>query len=287
MRISGLLLLGLTALIWLVLEYTNTSGWRLIAEAKGEIMQANQPSKRTDGALLHTVGPLKLKDDNSLVDPDVTIKFKGARVRRVVEMYQWEKSSTGNIDSYYSIWSSSAISSYNHSYFYQNPSWDSDLQSKYILNDSPASVNGFHIPTTLLSSLEKGDLVSPQSLVLPRFSEKVSLVVYSDSSYIYLSSKSRAATATFYPEIGDYRVVYYVVPSNVQVAVIGEQQNNDLVSWRGQVLLLSNSILDSDAMLETLSISTYLMWFLRSLFVVLIFTGGWLANSGGRKQFEW
>jgi hypothetical protein len=287
MKISGLLLLVSVPLLWVALEYTNTSGWRLIADAKSEIMEAKEPSRRTDGRLLHVVGPLALKDD-LVYDSDLMIVFKGARVRRSVEMYQWQKKSSAGVDNYYSVWSHSAISSSNHSYAYPNPTWDSRVSAKTILNESRASVNGFHIPSSLLNSLsDSATSASPHSLQLPHFLDSVSLVVYIDANYIYLTPRARPTTEAYYPYVGDYRLTYYVDPVNSIVAVIGEQRNDALALWREQILLLSDTILDSDALLETLSVSFYLLMFLRSLFVVLIVTGAWLADIGGPKKLVW
>jgi hypothetical protein len=287
MKISGLLLLVLVPLVWVALEYTNTSGWRLIADAKGEFIEAKEPSRRTDGRLLHVVGPLELKDA-LIYDSDLMIVFKGARVRRSVEMYQWQKQSSGGVDNYYSVWSHSAISSSNHSYAYPNPTWDSRISSKTILNESRASVNGFHIPSSLLNSLSNSAApASPHSLHLQHFLHSVSLVVYIDANYIYLTPRARPTTEAYYPDVGDYRLLYYVDPGNTTVAVIGEQRNDALASWKGQILLLSDTILDSDALLETLSISFYLLIFLRSLFVVLIVTGAWLADISGPSKLVW
>mmetsp|Transcript_3233 Transcript_3233/g.6660 ORF Transcript_3233/g.6660 Transcript_3233/m.6660 type:complete len:203 (+) Transcript_3233:310-918(+) len=198
-------------------------------------------------------------------------------------MYQWQKRSTGDFDTYDSVWSRSVISDYNHSYFYQNPNWDPRLSSKVVLNPSEASVNGFRLQNDLLNRLSREAFYSPSRLALPRISEELGLLFYSDTNYIYLTKYVRSVSNVFIPYIGDYRVVYNLVRDDLRVSVAGKQIDQDLVIWRDSVLLISDTARDSDELFDLLSVSSTFMWFMRVVFVLLIFAGGWLTHSSKSK----
>jgi hypothetical protein len=280
MRKSGLLLLGITAVLWIWLEYYNSSEHSFIRDAKSSLKYADGPSDKTEGDLVFTLGHLKLAN-STIEDPDLQLAFTAARLRRSVEMYQWQKRSTGDFESYDSVWSTSRISDYNYSWFYSNPTWDSRLSTKVILNPSEASVNGFVLPSELLYSLSREVSVPPSMLSLPQMSSAVGLLMYSDSYYIYLTSTVRSGSPTFYPYIGDYRVHYSVVSPDIEVAAAGKQANQNLELWNQQVLLLSDTAKDSDSLLDALTMSSSFMWFMRVVFGLAIFFGGYLTHSKG------
>jgi hypothetical protein len=185
----------------------------------------------------------------SLYDPELMLTIQAAIVRRGVEMYQWQKKSSG--DKYDSVWSSFSISSSDYSHYHKNPHWDSRLCSKVMLSEHSASVRGFKIPRSLLNELSFEDVVPVRSLKLQKFSELLGSVVYLDDTYIYLTPRERQRDKAFNPEIGDYRVYYHSVSSNAQVTVIGQQVGDQLKPWRGKVLLLSDTILDSDLLIDS------------------------------------
>jgi hypothetical protein len=254
---------------WQRFEYSNYEKTLFLTQAKGEVMRVRMPSSQTEGWLLQVVGPLQLEND-SLYDPELMLNIQAAIVRRGVEMFQWQKKSSG--DKYDSVWSPLSISSSNYSHYHQNPIWDSRLRSKVMLNENSATVRGFKIPHSLLNELSLGDLVPVRTLKLQKFSEVLGLVLYLDDTYIYLTPRERQHDKTFNPEIGDYRVYYHSVSNNAQVSVIGQQLGDQLKLWKGKMLLLSDTILDSDLLIDSLADSDekqdLFIW--RCIFSVLI-----------------
>jgi hypothetical protein len=99
MRKAALLLLGVTAGLWIWLEYYNSSEHSFIRDAKSSLKYADEPSYKTEGDLVFTTGHLSLAN-STIEDPDLQLAFTGARLRRSVEMYQWQKRSSVDYDSY-------------------------------------------------------------------------------------------------------------------------------------------------------------------------------------------
>jgi hypothetical protein len=287
-RLSGRQIMGLCGFflacfigsIWYSMENNYHLGFTLVGAAKKEILKVREQSVSTEGRLIYVEGPLVLEDD-SLSDPDLMISFKGFFVVRRVEMYLWQKSldkkdtyaselsSSNKNDKFDRVWSSSDIYSFNYPHRYQNPSWDRRLEERVFLNMGPASVKGFEIPSSLLTSLTVVEAVSPHTLKLQRHLQNLGLTVYIDHQYVYLASRERNPTELYYPEVGDYRITYVLMPNRVKVAVIGEQRHNKLVSWRNELLLLSDTALDCETLLGKLSLSPYLMIIFRVVFIYL------------------
>jgi hypothetical protein len=215
------------------------------------------------------------------------LTIQAAIVRRGVEMFQWQKKSSG--DKYDSVWSSFSISSSDYSHYHKNPHWDSRLRSKVMLNEGSASVRGLKIPHALLNELSIGDLVPSRSLKLQKFSELLGSVVYLDDTYIYLTPRERQRDKAFNPEIGDYRVYYHSVSSNAQVTVIGQQVGNQLKLWKGKVLLLSDTILDSDLLIDSLADSeekqALFIWrCILSVLILLALLGSCAGSTNENKR---
>lgn len=283
MKKSGLILLAITAVLWIALEYYNSTTTSFITEAKSKILYADAPSKRTDGELVFTIGELQLAN-STILDSDLGLAFDGAKLRRSVEMYQWKKRESGVIDSYDSVWSTSEISDFNFSFFYQNPDWDPKLLSKVILNPSQATINDFIVPNELLVKLTREAILPPSKMDLPRILDGMGLLVYSDNNYVYLTKYVRSNTNIFIPYIGDYRLVYSLVRGGLKVAVAGRQDSQEFVPWRDSVLLISDTARDSNTLLDTMAVSSSLMWFMRVFFVAIIFATGWVAHGKGKSS---
>jgi hypothetical protein len=253
--VTGLVIAALLILAWYAMISVRSSSQQTVAEAKAKVTQVAQPTKGTEGQLVHVVGPLELENE-TVYDHVLNLSFTGAKLRRQVQMYQWHKSISDNRHTYTADWSALPLSSSESPPAYQNPPWNRELQSTDFLNKGPVSVKGFSIPNSLLSSLSRGYAVPSDTLELPRFSEQVGMMVTLGSVYIYLTPHARRTTVGFRPEIGDYRVQYILMPSNAQVAVIGQQKGSHVVPWKDKVLLLSDTILDSDTLLSKLEVST-------------------------------
>lgn len=190
---------------------------------------------RNEGQLVHFNGdattPQTLSDDQFDVTADAL------RLRRSVEMYQWDedqetdtRTKTGGSKettttySYHQKWSSRVIDSdsFHQSDGHQNPATMPFTSETWESED--VSVGSFDLPDALLTKLNNFQTIGAPAQV------NENQVVQGNTVYLCADNSNRPNPAE--PQIGDVRVTWSAVPEG-SVSVLGVQTGQTLASWTG------------------------------------------------------
>ena len=250
----------------------------VVSVVSGHVNPANS------GKLIHVTG--KADTDATLTDRVFNISANALKLKRVVEMYQWEETSqsetkekiggeteTVTTYTYNKIWSERPISSasFGKPAGHQNPGYipyESGQQTA-----SKVTVGAFTLSSSLVGKIDSFvRLPVPVSTPIPiplQLKGKGKVKVHDAGFYIGTYPPS--------PRVGDIRVQFKVVKP-AEVSVIAKQVRNTFEPYHtkagGTIELLQTGVHTADAMLQKEQESnTQLTWILRLVGFLLMLVG--------------
>ncbi len=195
-----------------------------------------QPETGRDQQLLHISG--EVSTANGVSDPVFSLDYDMLRLRRSVEMYQWDedkKTSDGKSTySYNKKWSDQHYNSSNfHTPGYDNPPAPPYSNEDFIADD--ARLGGYSVTKGQLR--EAGGMGDLSNAQLP--SQLISQGWSGGHGNTFFRGKGTLST----PQVGDVRVSFKALPEG-PLSLVGMQQSDRLVPWTSsrqtQVLLVAH-----------------------------------------------
>eukprot|EP00903_Cladosiphon_okamuranus_P003935 g3933.t1 len=233
-----------------------------------------------DGKLIYLTGPA-LTDDK-LGDPQFPVSSDALRLKRKVEMYQWEENTktetkkklgggeeTVTTYDYVKTWGEKRNDSsrFKRQQGHTNP--EMPVRSE-VWTAKPIRVGAFELPDSLASKIDNFSSVSfdPETDFPEEILGKKASV---SGGTIYLGGNPSA------PEVGDLRIVFEeTLPG--PVSIISQQRGNSFEAFvgkaGGRISMLETGVKTPDEMFVAAHAGNRMMtWFLRALGAVLMFIG--------------
>ncbi len=230
--------------------------YKTLNEGAGNVITLPQAtvSAGNEGRLVHVTG--RAETDETLVDPEFSVAVNAIKLRRRVEMYQWEENEkrkskkklgggkkTVTTYSYSKTWSSRLIDSSNFKkpHGHQNPA--DMLYESRDFTATRVSLGEFTLPDSLIRRINKSSTLPVSDIAeighLPG--------AEFHAGGIYLGDNPSA------PQIGDLRITYQIV-SPTEVSVVSRQVDDSFTPYRaeagGTINMLSIGIIPAEAMFE-------------------------------------
>lgn len=274
-----LLLVGVVLLFWN--EGRAVQTYKSLKEGQGIVVnvESGKVDPANDGKLVHLNGDAVT--DGVLLDEDFGVATDALRLRRDVEMYQWEEKQETKTEKklgggeetvttykYAKTWSPGLIdsSAFQQADGHQNPaempyqslSWDAEN----------VTVGAFSVPADLLSRLGGfADLPVrevPDGAVWPDDARPA-------QGRIYLGADPAA------PQIGDVRIAYSIVAQG-PVSIVAEQRGDSFVDYQAKagdrIAMIEPGTRTAQEMFESaIAGNTMLTWMLRLFGFLLLWFG--------------
>lgn len=254
-----------------------------LKEGQGAVVTV--PADRVDPAneqkLVHLSGPAATEE--TLSDPEFGIAANAIKLRRSVEMYQWqekkesttEKRAGGSTEtkttySYSKGWSNGLAdsSSFNEASGHENPSSIPYQNHEEVAQK--VTIGAFNLTPSLVSMMDEFESVpvNDQAAPLPE-PLKAQLKVH-DGGY-YLGAEPQT------PQVGDVRISFAAVKP-ADVSVVSKQVGNTFEAYHAtagmDIEMLKRGVHTAKDMFETaLAQNTMLTWILRAVGFVMMFLG--------------
>jgi tetratricopeptide (TPR) repeat protein len=247
--------------------------YKTLNEGAGNVITLPQAtvSAGNEGRLVHVTG--MAETDETLVDPEFSVAVNAIKLRRKVEMYQWQEKQkrkskkklgggkkTVTTYSYRKTWSSSLIDSSNFKKpnGHQNPA--DMLYKSRDFTATQVSLGEFNLPDSLIRQINKSSTLPVSDIAeighLPGAEFHGGGIYFGDSPST--------------PQIGDLRITYRIV-APTEISVVSRQMNGSFKPYRaeagGTINMLSIGILPAEAMFEKAHQSN-VMW-------------TWIIRAGG------
>ncbi len=256
--------------------------YKTLEEGGGAVISVmvDRVDPSNQGKLVHISG--KAETAAMLMDQEFGVSTNAIKLKRVVEMYQWQEESTseqkkklgGGTEtvttySYTTSWSDSIIdsNSFKKPGGHENPSQMPYQQTEQVsgavtvgaFNLSPSLINKMRVYTPVLLGIE---YTLPQ-----RLQEKASVT----SNTIYIGQDPSS------PQVGDVRVLFQEVKP-MDISLVATQVDNTFEPYRakagGTIELLQPGIHDADAMFQQAQKSnTIITWLLRGVGFIIMLGG--------------
>jgi len=225
-----LLFIGSFALLWWN-EGRAVKTYRTLNEVRDTTVSvtADTVASEHDGGPVHVTG--EADADGELTDPEFGVSTPGVRLRRQVEMYQWEEDKETHTKkkvgggttktteyTYDKTWSGRLIDSGS---FKERSGHENPGQMPYndlTLNADNVILGSFTLSPSIVRDMDFYESVSPKGAKLPNGAEL-------QGNYVYLGEASGS------PQIGDVRISFQAVPEGT-VSVIAQQSGAELTPWR-------------------------------------------------------
>jgi hypothetical protein len=240
-------------------------------------VSAEQALNANDGKLVHLTGSATTGE--SLRDAQFGVSANAIKLKRTVEMYQWEEESRteekrktgGGVDkvttySYEKVWAEGVIdsSSFKKPEGHANPAsmpYSSSQQTA-----SQVTVGGFVLSDGLVGQINAWQALPVSELPAEA---PANMKVNNDRFYVGENPAS--------PVIGDLRISFEIVPETT-VSVVARQQSGALVAYQTkagrQLEMLELGMHAADAMFQAaMSRNTMLTWIVRAGGFLLMFIG--------------
>ncbi len=210
---------------------------RALAEGAKKVItiDAGNVSPDFEGQLVHVSG--KTNTAEILTDAQFGVSTNAIKLRRNVEMYQWQEksSSSGNNEnktySYDKVWSKSVISSSGfNNQSYTNPS--SMPFQVTIKQANDVNLDAFVLPSSLISKINNYTAIVPDSSLLASLKASPSfanLNLEQQGQEIFIGYQGSPAK----PEIGDIRIGFEQVLAG-PVSVIAQQSGNSFTAFKAK-----------------------------------------------------
>lgn len=241
-------------------------------------IQADQVLDKNNDLLVHLTG--STASDEELSDETFNVTSNGLKLRRNVQIYQWEeetstqtKKKLGGSEEkvteykYSKSWSDDLINSSNFKRpEYQNP--QNIAYQKRNFQASSVSLGAFKLSDSLIAKINNYENinVAPDSKLT--LSDGANVTPYQGGYYIGNDPSQ--------PEVGDLRITFSQVMPSV-VSVVAQQSNDSFQEYTtetGSVLLLELGSVSADKMFQTaMTENTILTWALRLLGLIVMGVG--------------
>ena len=277
---SGGILGGLVLLVIGVLILWNNEGrtvkmQSVINEALHSYTDVASTSidSKYEGKLIATTGNLDLSGSNPVEDKKFGIRVTGAKLERVVEMYQWNENCTTDENdnrncTYEKDWSSALIDSTQFEKSgYTNPTAFKYEGEEFLATN--VKVGAFDLPERLLNNLSYDkDLNNERLVELYKNNVEGFKVV---DNYITNTSKPEDV------KIGDLRISYRYAGDG-QVSLLGVQSGSTLTAFTGKkgksIFTIKRGSYTGKEMLNSMTKANNMTkWLLRLLGVILVIGG--------------
>lgn len=282
--IGLLLILGMVVLLfWNEGRAVTTA--KALAEGAGLVVsiQAGRVDPANNGKLVHLGGAAEV--DTTLDDPDFGVSYKGLRLLRSAEMYQWQQDSksetttkvgggeeTVTTYTYARGWSDRPIDSsdFKQPDGHANPSMEIRDRRFQV---PQARLGAFVLDEPVLDLVggERRLAIAPNQAKAIRATYPGAAKVSVADGRIYLG---RDPTA---PVIGDYRITYSIVPVG-DLSIIGRQSDDRVEPYATEagrdLLMVDTGLVPARQMFdEAVAENTVLTWILRAAGLALLFVG--------------
>ncbi len=256
--------------------------YKTLKEGGGAVISVavDQLQDSNSGKLIHVVG--KADTEEVLQDPIFNVSAKVIKLKRSVEMYQWNESvssdtkkklgggtETTQTYSYSKKWSTNLISSANFKKpdGHQNPGAIPYRSVEQVAKHVP--LGAFQLSSSLIQKMTQyTPLVLTETGILPE-SLKKKATIHETEMYI---GRDRSA-----PNVGDARITFDAVQPT-QISVIAQQIGNSFEPYRskvgGTIELLQTGSYSADSMIQKAQDDNKIMtWILRALGFILMSIG--------------
>ncbi len=257
---------------------------KALEEGAGIVLSvtADQVDARNQGRLIHLSGTPTT--DELLADPLFGVQEKAIKLRRVVEMYQWQESAhsetkeklgggteTTTTYSYGKDWSSSAIASgsFKHPEGHQNPGAIPYEQAEMVARQ--VALGAFQLSDGLKDSLSHYQPVTPKPEALERVKRAQTRPAALQGNELFIG------LIPANPQVGDLRIRFDAVYPE-PISIVAQQQGNSFTPFMTQVgdtiQLLEYGNRSADAMFKSAQEqNAFLTWILRGVGFFIMFIG--------------
>ena len=226
-----------------------------------------------EGKVIATTGKIDLNESSPIEDQKFGIKVTGAKLERVVEMYQWEEECTTDENNnqnctYNKVWSNNLIDSKEFVRSgYTNPTSFKYEGKEYFATN--VKVGAFDLPERLLQSLSYNQDINNEKLVEMYKNTVEGFKI--EGNYI-----TNAANTEDY-KIGDLRISYRYA-SDGEVSILGVQNGSTINAFVGKkgktIYTIKRGSYTGKEMLNSMTkTNNTIKWLLRVLGVILVIGG--------------
>lgn len=263
---------------------TYTEGRGAIEETKGAT--SDKVDKQYDGKLVHMIG--EAKTDEVLEDDTFKVSQNALKLRRVVEMYQWEEDEKQQSKEdrerkkpieyeYTKVWSSGHINSQN----FHDTGYDNPADMKYSGQDWQAenvAFGKFRLSQGLFSQMDNYDPLQVKDEDLDKAgSLGTNAMVHEGGFYLARYEPEGSTPNPASPEIGDIRIRFEVVlPS--KVSILAKQMNDTFDAYttsnKGSIQMLHVGEASADTMFTAAESAVGVRtWIVRGVGFAMMFIG--------------
>ncbi|MDC0357196.1 TMEM43 family protein [Oligoflexia bacterium] len=261
-------------------EGCSVKRYKTLKEGAGAVISVSSDAveAQNDSKLVHLTGGAET--DDVLNDSLFGVSENGIKLKRVVEMYQWDESEssqkkkklgggeeTTTTYSYSKTWSEKAIdsSSFKRPSDHGNPTMQYNTE---IFSASNVTVGAFTLSAGLISKISNFEQLRVTKDTLPE-AMQAQLKEYGGGYYI--GSEPSA------PAIGDYKISYKVVRPGA-VSIVSQQSGSSFMPYHtkagGDISLLQIGTHSAGSMFEQAQTENKIMtWVLRGVGFFLMFAG--------------
>ncbi len=209
-------------------------------------IDAKKPEAKNEGKLVYAKG--FTKSDDILIDSDFGIEINAIKLKRTVEMFQWEEQYSSNNKSkkdstkqtntesqYKKVWSSKIINSNEFQYKnkYQNPNYF-ELKS-FESSANQVAFGNFILPTSILELIDNYEYLPLNGF---NFNNYSNIKVFTDKNSIPILFVGTGTINN--PNIGDFKICFEIINHNTY-SIIAKQKDNTLDAFEtsnGKSILL-------------------------------------------------
>ena len=245
-------------------------------------VKADHVDAANNQKLVHMTGPATTTE--TLTDPDFFVAANAIKLRRNVEMYQWQEkkesktqkklgggSETVTTYSYDKGWSDHPVdsSSFKEASEHQNPAAmpysGHDAQAEHV------TLGAFSLTPSLLSQMDDYEPVAITDQNLEKIPAETRARLKAHNNTFYLGADPQA------PQIGDTRISFSVVKPG-EVSIVSKQIGTSFEPYRASagmdIEMLKRGMHTAASMFQSaLAANTMLTWILRGVGFFLMFIG--------------
>lgn len=218
MKKIGILNIILTLLGgWLIYNGFNahSKNEELVKEASSVIdVKADKLDSKNEGKIVCLSGTIDV--DHNLIDSTLGISMPSLKLKRIVEMYQWEEDCDDNC-SYKKVWSEDVINSEDFEENHENPDTMPYESKEFIYK---GKIGDYEIGAELVSKLSYDKKINQEDLQ-GKYNYYGNLNI--DGSYLKNYNET--------PQIGNFRITYKYT-ENGEITVLGVQKGNTIESFK-------------------------------------------------------
>lgn len=199
-----------------------------------------------EGKLVLVQGPLR--GSGPLRDGKVPYEATAVRLRRTVQMYQWETrvekreetapdgiKRTVESEIFTRVWSEEPIETSGRDASHANPEFPFETAT---FDAEAPRVGSYRVPAELVSAIDAWQAVPAVDAVAGR--ARLGRPVFAKGTYYFVGEDPDA------PQVGDLRVAHQIVPEGITVSAIGKQAGHALAAFEFRGELIEPSLLEGE-----------------------------------------